>query len=110
MGTEELKEKIRDHIISLKDLETSTKKNFVYECILKEGMSLNSSLLDGKVIDDQSKKVFYIAFTESVDEKLIDKIASTSDNFKEETFICLDSALTDDLRRNISKKCKLTTF
>jgi hypothetical protein len=63
-----------------------------------------------KVIDYQSKKVFYITFTESVDEKLIDEIASVVKTFKEETFICLDSALTDDLKRNISKKCKLTTF
>jgi adenine-specific DNA-methyltransferase len=83
--------------------------NVVYECIIKEGYSLNSNVEKMKVENNNVYKItdeeqtFYICLDKEINKKIIDKL-----NINKETlFICLDMALDDSLKKNLSLQCNL---
>ena len=86
--------------------------NLIYECAIKEGLNLNSNiaLMDIKgnkiyrVSDDVQS--FYICLDDDIKKESMDKL----DLKKDDLFICLDNALNDSKKTNISLQCKLKTI
>ncbi|BAP62907.1 site-specific DNA-methyltransferase [Methanococcus maripaludis] len=90
-------------------------EDVIFECIIKEGYSLNSkiTLLDirtnevYKVIDEDKTRdkdsYFYICLDQKINNETIVKINPK----KEDIVICLDTALDDSLKKNISIQCNL---
>ncbi|MFW5891533.1 MAG: site-specific DNA-methyltransferase [bacterium] len=84
----------------------------LYEIIIKEGYSLNTKIkkldvdeYDIYEIEDENKHL-YVTLEEKIDDDIINKI-----NIDNETlFICLDSALTDNDKINLSLKFNLKTI
>lgn len=81
----------------------------IYECIIKEGYSLNSTIeklpIKSNIIysitdGDQS---FYITLDTEIKEKSIDELKLTKDTL----FICRDGALSDSKKVNLSLQCNL---
>ena len=81
----------------------------IYECIIKEGYSLNSKI---EKTDVKSNKVFKVTdgdlfFYISLDQEIKDKTITELKLKKENMFICLDEALNDSKKKNLSIQCNL---
>ncbi len=90
-------------IIGYKDID------LIYECIIKEGYNLNSKI---EKTDTKTNKVFriidkelsfYICLDKEINNKTIDELKLK----KEDMFICLDDALDDSKKKNLSIQCNL---
>jgi len=86
--------------------------NVIYECIIKEGYSLNSKI---EKTDNKTNKVFkvtdgelsfYICLDQEIKDKTIDELKLK----KEDNFICLDDALNDSKKKNLAIQCNLKTI
>ena len=83
----------------------------IYECILREGMDLNSSIKNCnsssngiyKITDGE--KTFFLTLAKSVDLKSIELLLLAHND----VLICRDSALDDSQKANISSICRLKT-
>lgn len=104
---EELKEQLK--LFKTPLVSDYRETDVIYECIIKEGYSLNSQIEQTevqtnkvyKVVDEENQ--FYITLDEEVDEEtIIDLELGTED-----LFICLDTALDDSKKKNLSLQCKL---
>jgi len=90
-------------------IEKYKDQDIIYECIIKEGFSLNSKIekLDVKSnkiykVSD-GKQIFYITFDKSITSEFITEL-----NFsKNDTLICIDASLDDSQKTNLSKQCNL---
>ena len=87
--------------------------NVIYECAIKEGLNLNSNIdpmsdIKGNKIYRVKDNVqsFYICLDNDIKKESLDKL----DLKKDDLFICLDSALNDSKKTNISLQCKLKTI
>lgn len=87
-------------------------ENVIYECIIKEGLDLNSKIekIDVKSntiykISD-SKRTFYITLDKSIKPDSIEKLNLT----KDDTLVCIDAALDDSKKTNLAKQCVLKTL
>ncbi len=85
--------------------------NVIYECMLKEGLDLNNSI--EKVSTDLNtiyritgKRKFCICLDKSIKQQSVDSMDLSS----EDTFVCIDAALDDSQKKNISMICKLKTM
>lgn len=84
----------------------------IFECIIKEGYSLNSSIEKTSVKTNKVYKVtdgalfFYICLDQEVKDKTIDELKLK----KEDMFICLDIALNDSKKKNLAIQCNLKTI
>ena len=83
----------------------------IYECIIKEGYSLNSKIEKSEIKSNKVYKVtdgdlpFYICLDEKINDKTLDELNLKKDNM----FICLDEALNDSKKKNLSIQCNLKT-
>ena len=81
----------------------------IYECIIKEGYSLNSKIENTEIKSNKVYKVtdgelfFYICLEEEIKDKTLDELNLKKDNM----FICLDVALNDSKKKNLSIQCNL---
>lgn len=84
----------------------------IYECIIKEGYSLNSKI---KKLDIESNVVykvtdeelsFYICLDSVIQDETIDNLPLE----KENVFICIDDALNDTKKSNLALQCNLKTI
>ncbi|MHB1439986.1 MAG: site-specific DNA-methyltransferase [Cuniculiplasma sp.] len=86
--------------------------NVIYECIVKEGLSLNAKIETKDTSGNKIYRVsdgnqsFYICLDEEVKQESLNKL----DLKKDDLFICLDSSLDDSKKVNISLQCKLKTL
>ena len=86
--------------------------NIIYECAIKEGLNLNATMEPVNIKENKIYKVsddvqnFYISLDEDIKKESLDKL----DLKKDDLFICLDSALNDSKKINISLQCKLKTL
>ena len=87
-------------------------EDVIYECIIKEGFDLNSKV---KSIDistnriykiSDNEKIFYLTMDKSIKPETIDSLNLT----KNDTLICIDAALDDSKKANLSKQCVLKTM
>lgn len=84
----------------------------IYECIIKEGYSLNSKIEKTDVKSNKVFKVtdgdlfFYISLDQEIKDKTIDELKLKKENM----FICLDEALNDSKKKNLSIQCNLKTI
>lgn len=84
----------------------------IYECIIKEGLSLNARIEEKKLkhnrvyaVSDNGQS-FYICLDEKINADTYDEL-----NLKEDdVFICLDEALNDSKKTNIAVQCNLKTL
>ncbi|MHB8603285.1 MAG: site-specific DNA-methyltransferase [Nitrosotalea sp.] len=89
-----------------------TDQNVIFECIIKEGYNLNSKIeklnlksnILYKVIDDDN--FFYI----TLDKKIMNETLDVLNLTKDDIFICIDAALSDSSKANLSKQCQLKTL
>ena len=84
--------------------------NVIYECIIKEGLSLNSIVKKAfsnpnTVYQIVDKRNFYICLDKNIKMSSIEKLSLSNDDI----FICLEAALNDAQKKNISMICKLRT-
>ena len=84
----------------------------IYECILREGLSLNSKI---KVVSHKPNKVYKVtdytgSFYVTLDESINSKTPELLELGYDDTLICLDTALNDSQKVNISIGCKLKTM
>lgn len=83
----------------------------IYECILREGMSLNSRIEKASTKPNAVYKVtdgrrsFYVTLDGSMDSETPGRLGLGRDD----TLICMDSALDDSQKTNISAACRLKT-
>jgi len=84
----------------------------IYECIIKEGYSLNSKIEKTDVKSNKVFKVtdgdlfFYISLDQEIKDNTIDELKLKKENM----FICLDEALNDSNKKNLSIQCNLKTI
>ena len=84
-------------------------KDVIFECIIKEGYSLNSKIEKTKIKTNNVYKVtdgdlfFYICLDQEIKDKTIDELKFKKDN----VFICLDGALNDSKKKNLTIQCNL---
>ena len=107
-NTEKLKEQMRlfeNPLISkYRDVDV------IYECIIKEGLDLNSKIekimtkpnMVYRITDD---RMFYICLDKTVTKQTVTDL-NLSNN---DTFVCIDAALDDSQKTNISMMCRLKT-
>jgi adenine-specific DNA-methyltransferase len=84
----------------------------IYECIIKEGYSLNSKIENlsiktnkvYKVVD--GKMFFYICLDQNIKDKTVDELKLKKDIM----LICLDESLTDSKKTNLAVQCNLKTI
>ena len=84
----------------------------IYECIIKDGLDLNSNIdkintkpnTVYKVTD--SDRSFYICLDKTIHSTAI-KLAKIT---KDDTFICIDAALNDSQKTNMTRQCRLKTL
>lgn len=87
-------------------------EDVVYECIIKEGYSLNSKIEKLSVKTNKVYKIvdgemsFYICLDQDIKEKTIDELKLRKDTL----FICLDESLTDSKKTNLAVQCNLKTI
>lgn len=86
--------------------------NVIYECIIKEGYSLNSKI---ELTDIETNKVFLVTDEESsfyicLDLKIRNETIDKLQLDKENIFICLDDALNDTKKSNLSVQSNLQTI
>lgn len=80
----------------------------VYEILLKEGINLNAKVFQEKgelnpwIIADGGKKLV-VTFVKKVSKEQVESLGLKS----EDTFVCLDSALDDTTKVNISRNLKI---
>lgn len=85
--------------------------NVIYECVIKEGLNLNSQIELLDIKGDKIYKVsdniqsFYICLDDEIKKESLDKLELKKDDL----LICLDNALDDSKKTNISLQCKLKT-
>ncbi|MDA8031210.1 MAG: hypothetical protein MPK62_08810 [Alphaproteobacteria bacterium] len=80
----------------------------IYECILKEGLELNCKIKQilkkpNIVYKIKGEKILHIC----LDKTISDSTITTLNFSSEDIFVCLDIALTDSQKTNISMTCKL---
>lgn len=84
----------------------------IYECMIKEGYSLNSKIEKMPIKSNVVYKVsdadqaFYITLDSEIKEKSLDELKLTKDTL----FICRDDALSDSKKVNLSLQCNLKTL
>lgn len=85
----------------------------LYEIIIKEGYSLNSKIEQKNLEQNTVYKViengnyFYVVLDDKVEFEIIEELDYEE---KEKLFICLDTALTDDDKINLSLRLNLKTI
>jgi len=84
-------------------------EDVIYECMIKEGYSLNSKIEKTGI---KSNKVFKVSdgdlfFYVCLDQEIKDKTINELKLKKENMFICLDEALNDSKKKNLSIQCNL---
>jgi len=84
-------------------------ENVIYECMIKEGYSLNSKI---EKTDIKSNKVFKVSdgdlfFYICLDQEIKDKTINELKLKKENMFVCLDESLNDSKKKNLSIQCNL---
>ncbi len=81
----------------------------IYECIIKEGYSLNSQIEKTPIKTNKIYKVsdgemfFYICLDKDIKDKTVDDLKLKKDT----RFMCLDNALTDNKKTNLAVQCNL---
>ena len=87
-------------------------KNVIYECMLKEGYSLNATIEKVKSKSHTVYKVtdgdlfFFISLDKAINTDIVDELELD----KKTLFICLDHALDDSSKTNLSLQCNLKTI
>jgi len=87
-------------------------EDVIYECIIKEGYSLNSKIEKTEIKSNKVYKVtdgnlfFYISLDQEIKDKTIDELKLKKENM----FICFDEALNDSKKKNLSIQCNLKTI
>jgi len=87
-------------------------EDVIYECIIKEGYGLNSKIEKTEIKSNKVYKVtdgnlfFYISLDQEIKDKTIDELKLKKENM----FICLDEALNDSKKKNLSIQCNLKTI
>lgn len=84
----------------------------IYEVIIKEGYSLNSEI---QKLDIKSNTIYKITDQDSLfyitlDAKINDDVISELDLKKDTMFVCIDDALDDSKKTNLSLLCNLKTI
>jgi adenine-specific DNA-methyltransferase len=86
----------------------------VYETIIKEGLSLNSKIIEREIgkntayfVADGERQLL-VCLNKKIDEKTINEL--TGKDYKGKTFICLDNALDDTAKANLGLHVELKTI
>jgi adenine-specific DNA-methyltransferase len=106
--------KLKDQLKLFEDplIEKHKDIDVIYEIILKEGYSLNSKIKEISAKPNKIYKVsdddffFYVTLDKQVNSESIDNL-KLDDTVM---FVCLDSAIGDSQKTNLSKICKLRTI
>lgn len=93
-------------------VENYKRNDVIYECIIKEGYSLNSKIKEidiepnivSKVTDEENS--FYICLDPVINDGTIDKLELNKDDI----FMCIDDALDDTKKSNLAVQCTLKTI
>ena len=111
-GTDDKKLREQMKLFESPLIEKYKEEDVIYECIIKEGFDLNSKIekLDIKLCNihkvSDNDLSFYICMDKLIKIDVVDKLKLT----KEDTFICIDTALDDSKRINLAKQCVLKTM
>lgn len=109
-NVEKLKEQMElfDNMID----EEASEKDVIFEVLLKQGFDLNSDIINTNVDSNnvykiinksETQDVFYICLDDKINDNTFDELGLT----KDDVFICLDSAMTDEQKVNISMQARL---
>lgn len=114
---EENKKAFADYLTKAKQakLFDDTKTvDVVYENIVKEGLSLNSKVVEQKIgkntayaVTDGERQIL-VCLDKKIDEKTVSELSRK--DFKGKTFICLDNALDDTAKANLGLHVELKTI
>jgi len=87
-------------------------QDVIYECIIKEGFSLNSNVEKISIKNNTVYKVDDIEnfFCITLDKTVKDETLNELNLGKEDIFICIDAALDDSKKTNLAKQCTLKTM
>ena len=82
----------------------------IYECIIKEGLDLNSRIAQimtkpNTVYKVMGEKTFYVCLDKTIKETTITDLNLSNDDM----FVCVDAALDDSQKTNIAMVCRLKT-
>jgi adenine-specific DNA-methyltransferase len=111
---EQNKEELKKQLTLFKNGLTDGYKieDVIYECVIKEGFSLNSKITQIKEKKNTIYKIhgdsncFFLTLDNEIPDNIIEKIELTKDTM----FICIDSALDDSKKLSFSLKCMLKTI
>ena len=83
--------------------------NVIYECIIKEGLSLNAKIEEIKLTSNKVFRVFdeNQTFFICLDDKIKSDTLNKLNLKKDDLFVCIDNALDDSQKVNIAIQCKL---
>lgn len=114
---EENKKAFEDYLANAKQIKLidNTKTiDVVYENIVKEGLSLNSKIAEQKIGNNDvysvadGERQLLVCLDNKIDEKTVSEL--TGKEYKDKTFICLDSALDDTAKANLGLNVELKTI
>jgi len=95
-------------------IDDTDELSIVYENIVKEGFSLNSKVLEGKVgknsvytVTDGEQQLL-ICLDKSIDKKTVSELSSK--DYEGNVFICFDNALDDTAKANLGLNVELKTI
>ncbi len=106
----ELQEQIR--LFESPLVEKYKDEDVIYECIVKEGYSLNSKIEKLKIKSNIVYKItddvdsFYICLDKTIAENILEEVKIINNDM----LICIDAALDDNQKANLSMKCDLRTM
>lgn len=94
-------------------IDTYNSIDVIYECAIKEGYSLNCTIRQVPSITqntvyrvDQGDQHFHICLDNDLSLDTVEALNLTHDDM----FICLDEALDDSMKANLSANCRLKTI
>lgn len=113
---EENKKALQEYLENAKQgtlFEKAPEIDIVYENIVKEGLSLNSQVSEGKIgkckiykASDENREI-NICLEPKIDADTVKKMIK---ELKDKTFICLDNALNDSTKANLGLQVELKTI
>ncbi len=93
-------------------IEKYTDEDVIYECIIKEGYNFNSKIEKLKIKSNTVYKItdttnsFYICLDKTITDDIIKEVKIINNDI----LICIDAALDDSQKTNLSNQCNLKTL
>ncbi len=94
--------------------DKTSELDVIYENIVKEGLSLNSKIEEQKIRKNtifhvhDGKREFFICLDQGIEKETVKEL--TNKNYKDKLFICIDDALNDTTKSNLSLNLEIKTI